>query len=50
MQKEVFLKNLGEHIKKLREERNHSQGKPANIINKEGQSLQRVEAEHEPNY
>jgi transcriptional regulator with XRE-family HTH domain len=44
MQKEDILKQLGAHIRKLREERNLSQSDLASAIGKDQQSIQRLEA------
>ncbi|MCE1188262.1 MAG: helix-turn-helix domain-containing protein [Ignavibacteria bacterium] len=44
MQKEELLKQLGAHIRKLREERNLSQSDLAASIGKDQQSIQRLEA------
>lgn len=41
--KELFLLNLGERLKTLREEKGLSQSELANICNKDRQSLERVE-------
>ena len=44
MQRDEFLKQLGEHLRKLREERNLTQFDLANLIGKDRQSYQRIEA------
>jgi transcriptional regulator with XRE-family HTH domain len=43
MQKEELLKQLGAYIRQLREERNLSQSDLATSINKDQQSIQRLE-------
>lgn len=43
MRKEIYLKNLGAQIVKLRKERNMSQAELAHRCNKDPQSLERVE-------
>lgn len=43
MQKETFSKTLGNHIAKLRKERNMSQAELAHKCGKDPQSLERVE-------
>jgi putative transcriptional regulator len=44
MEKEVLLKNLGERIRKIREEKGITQKQLAHTINKDQQSIQRLEA------
>lgn len=43
MQREVFLKNLGERIRIIREEKGITQKNLANTIGKDQQSIQRLE-------
>jgi len=43
MQKDEYLKQLGERLRKLREKRNLTQAELANLIGKERQSYQRIE-------
>lgn len=44
MNKQQALKKLGQHIKKVRKEKNLSQTELAYSINKDQQSIQRLEA------
>lgn len=44
MQKEELLKQLGMHIRKLRESKNLSQSELAASVGKDQQSIQRLEA------
>ena len=44
MEKEVLLKNLGDRIRKIREEKGITQKQLAHTINKDQQSIQRLEA------
>jgi transcriptional regulator with XRE-family HTH domain len=41
--KDIYLKKLGKHIRQLRVEKNISQLELASIINKDRQSVQRIE-------
>ncbi len=43
MQKEVFLKNLGERIREIRERKGITQKQLAHAIDKDQQSIQRLE-------
>lgn len=43
MNKKDFISELGNHIRKLREERNLTQSEIASIIGKDRQSYQRIE-------
>jgi transcriptional regulator with XRE-family HTH domain len=44
MKKDEFQKRLGDHLRELREKRNLTQADLANLIGKDRQSYQRVEA------
>lgn len=44
MQKEEYLKKLGDNLRKLREERNLTQSALASLLDKDRQSYQRVES------